>query len=121
MPRAKKRLRVGAQCNTALKYLHPRRLIQETFPNATAQERLSDLLAIGKEVKKVNRRDQDCITFRHEKFENEIVHAVVRWVKVDEEGPDSQFFDEDGTPEEEEVHNGPEGEGSGAALPNEVV
>ena len=40
---------------------------------------------------------------------------------MDEEGPDSQFFDEDGTPEEEEVHNGPEGEGSGAALPNEVV
>ena len=121
MPRAKKRLGVGAECNTALKYLHPRQLVTEKFPNATAAERIQNLIAIRKEKKRVNRREQEVIVFNSEKFENQEVHCVVRWVKVDTEGPDSEFFDEDDGDGEEEVQNGPEGEGSGTPIPAQVL
>ena len=120
MPRAKKLLGVGADCNTAIKYLHPRKVVCNTFPNATAKDRITNLVAVSKEVKKVNRRDQEVVIFNHEKFDVQ-PYAVVRWVKVDEEGPDSQFFDEDDEEGEEEVHNGEDGEESGEPIADRVL
>ena len=89
--RKKKRNGVGAKCSVLLKRLHPRKDIQDKYPNATAQQRLSDLLVIGKATKKVTRRDQEVTMFRHSNFEGKELYIVHRWVTVEEESPDSRF------------------------------
>ena len=54
---------------------------------------MSELLAIRQEVRKVNRKDQMCLVFRHPALGNEELHAVKRWVRIDSEGHPDHFFD----------------------------
>ena len=91
MPK-KLRLGVGAKCTVLLKYLHPGKLIDTKYPNRTAQSTLDNLLAIRQEVKKVNKKEQHCILFRHGKFEGLELHCVNRWVRVIVEGPEEHLF-----------------------------
>ena len=102
---------IGAECSVALKYLHTRKTICATFPNATAKSRLKDMLVIGTDVMKVNKRDQKCVLLRHDEFPNATLHRVVRWLKIEKEGPDSEFFEEQKGGEKETV-NAPEASGS---------
>lgn len=104
----------------AVKYLHPRPIVTDKYPNATAQQRCTNLTAVKRETKKVNRRDQKCIFFTHDDFPDKELHSVERWVRVDKEENDNQFFDDNGQGGEEEVHNGPDGEQDGIPIPQEV-
>ena len=112
MPKEKLRLGIGATCSVALKYLHPRKVICDKYTNTTAQRTLDGLISLKKETLKVNRREQECVVFRHEEFEGILLHCVLRWVKIITEGSDDTFFDDDGEcPEAEVVLNGDEDQG----------
>ena len=107
MPKEKLRLGIGATCSVALKYLHPRKVICDKYTNTTARQTLDGLISLKKETLTVNRREQECVVFRHEEFEGILLHCVLRWVKITSEGSADTFFDDDGEcPEAEVVLNG---------------
>ena len=83
----------GAECSVLLKYLHPSKRISEVFPNRTANERLDGLVAIKKDGRKVNKKMQQCIIFRHDRFPNEELHCVTRFCKVLKEGAVEDYFE----------------------------
>ena len=62
----KKQLGVGAKCSALLKYMHPAKLIDEKYPNRTAQTRLENLLTIKEGTRLVNKKQQRVIVFRHD-------------------------------------------------------
>ena len=47
------------------------------IPNTIATPRMGDMLVIGSDVKKVNRRNQKCILLKHDRFPNATLHCVV--------------------------------------------
>jgi hypothetical protein len=107
MARKKKRLRhgVGAKITVYLKYLHPRQLVTAKFPNAQQQDVLEGCIAVQKEMKKVSRRDQQCIIMRHDAFDDgTLIHAVLRYCKVTQEGAVEHLFD----PQEQQAQQDPE-------------
>ena len=88
----KKTLGAGAKCSALIKYLHPSDLVKQTLVNARHNQRLNNLLAIRVEEKKVNRRDQSCVVYRHDQFDGRELHSVVRFCRVEEEGHPDHFF-----------------------------
>ena len=91
MVRRKKALAhgTGAVCSVLLKRLHPAKLVQRKFPNATAKQRLDDLTELKEVYKTVNGKEQKCIVMYHEKFGfHAEVYAVKRWIVVMKEGDD---------------------------------
>lgn len=68
--RKKKNLGIGAKCSTLMRFLHPRLDIIEKYPNASSNQRLEDLLAIKRDQKKVNGKEQNVVIFRHDEFPN---------------------------------------------------
>ena len=84
MPR-KKSCGVGAVCEVQLKYLHPAKLINKKYPHLAHQQKLEKMLALQQETIVVNRREQVCVVFRSEEFEDKELHCVKRWVKVNTE------------------------------------
>ena len=95
MPR-KLRLGIGAKCTVKTKYMHPAKTVSDKYPNYTAQSVMENLLTIRTEIKKVNRRDQACVIFRHDDFEGTELHCVTRWAKVVEQGAAEHFFENEG-------------------------
>ena len=51
MPRRKKTMGVGAIASAPIKMLHPSEHMRESFPNAEKNQRLENLLVVGKELK----------------------------------------------------------------------
>jgi hypothetical protein len=49
-----KRLGIGATCSVGVRYLHPKRLVNERFSSTMPKQRLSGLLSLRKENKKLN-------------------------------------------------------------------
>ena len=80
---------IGAVCKVQLKYLHPAKLISEKYPEFAHQQKLEKLLALRQETIVVNRREQVCVVFRSEEFEDKELYCVKRWVKVTTEDPRS--------------------------------
>lgn len=123
MPR-KKKLGVGAKCTIKNKYLHPKKVISEKYPNQTAQSQLEDCVCIKKGTKEIRRKDAEVAFFRHDDLPNAEIYCIPRWAKVVEEGPAEHFFEKDG-----EQNN--QGDGAAAAnteednegeeIPNEVL
>ena len=124
-----KRLGAGAKCSVLIKFLHPSKLVKETLTNPRHNERLDDLIAIREERKKVNRKDQVVVAFRHCKFDNQELHCVKRFVKVVNEGHPDHFFNETSSNDSEnednieatnQTANGIE-EQQGIPLPNDLT
>ena len=84
---------VGAFCSVLTKYPNPRKEITTFFKNYTSRCKVSDLIVIGREVKKVSKRKQICMLFRHTSFENMTIYWVKCWVRVISEGDQSHYFD----------------------------
>ena len=61
--------------------------------NKTSTTRVNDLICIKQEVKKVCRKDQLCLVFRHDDWPNHELHCVKKWATVHAEGDQSSFFD----------------------------
>ena len=106
---------VGAKCHVLTRFLHPSKLVRDKYPNIDKGHRTTVVL-VGIETKLVNRKDQQCYTFRSEDFPNAVLHAVKRYVVVVEEGPTESFFqsssESPGTPQTPRVSN------DDAALPS---
>ena len=83
---------IGAQCSVQVKFLHPSKVVKDKIKNPTAQTRVSGLIALHKEKRSVNKREQAVIVFRHADFEDTELYSVARWVKVTKEGHASQLF-----------------------------
>ena len=84
---------IGARCSVLRKFLHPAALVETIIPNNVHGVRVSELLTIRQEVRKVNRKDQMCLVFRHPALDNEELHAVKRWVRIDSQGHPDHFFE----------------------------
>eukprot|EP00594_Rhizosolenia_setigera_P000610 CAMPEP_0178944722 /NCGR_PEP_ID=MMETSP0789-20121207/3318_1 /TAXON_ID=3005 /ORGANISM="Rhizosolenia setigera, Strain CCMP 1694" /LENGTH=700 /DNA_ID=CAMNT_0020624495 /DNA_START=47 /DNA_END=2146 /DNA_ORIENTATION=- len=89
---------IGAVCRVKKRFLKPSRLVDEcrhaSFVN---QDLIFNLLIVGRELKKVNGRDQMCILFRHDAFQNnEILYVTERYAVVVTEGPVDQLFTSEG-------------------------
>ena len=83
---------VGATIKVIKRFVHPSELIREKYNNPKKGERLEGCLVIGKEEKLVGRRQQTCIVFRHDEFDNMLLHAVERYCSIVTEGPETGFF-----------------------------
>ena len=83
---------VGAVCRVMLKYLHPSKKIREKYHNRISSNKLGKLIVIRQEVKKVSRKDQMCLIFRHDNCSNEEMNCVKRWAKVMTEGDPEAFL-----------------------------
>ena len=77
--------------------MHSKPVIAAKYPNIIATDRIVDLLVLKREVRKVNRKDQMCVIFRHEDFESTKIYCVQRFCVVTKEGPASEFFPETNT------------------------
>ena len=83
---------IGAECSVMVRFLHPAKRVSKVLTNRTANDRLTDLLAIRREEKRVKSRTQLCVVFRHDLFPNEEVYCVVRFCKVLKEGSSEDVF-----------------------------
>ena len=91
----KKRIGISVSCCVASKYLHPKKSIANKYSNATAESRVENLVCIRKETRSVKRKDQVCVVFCHEDFDDGTeLYCVKRWARVEEEGAAEHFFDE---------------------------
>ena len=83
---------IGAKCSALIKFLHPSKLVTDTLLNTQSNARLSDLVAIRKESRRVSRRDQTCVVFRHDSFPNKELYCVEKFCKVLEGGDPVDYF-----------------------------
>eukprot|EP00957_Ditylum_brightwellii_P076518 5816006-Ditylum_brightwellii.AAC.1 len=65
MPSKKKRCDVGAVCSVIKRFLHPRKLVDEKYPNATYNECLDGLIALRRETCTVNHQQKQVVVFCH--------------------------------------------------------
>ena len=84
---------IGASCSVNVKRLHPSKEVAAKFPNLPANSEISNLLAIRKDMKLVNKKQQDCVIFVHPDHDDFEFHAVKKWVKVTKEGQPMHYFD----------------------------
>ena len=115
----KKQLGVGAVCIVLTKYLHPAKVINEKYPNATSSSRTGGLICMKKEKRIVNKREQEVAVFRHDDFAVEI-YSVLRWVKVEHEGDSEDIFEEDESNENPNVAEEEELPEEGDIIPQSV-
>ena len=121
MPSPKLRVGIGAECSVLVKLLHPAKLVKDTLFNRESTERLVGLIALKKEVRAVNRKDQVCIVFRHEMFLDKDIYCCARYCRVLKEGSPVDFFletDGRGTPEAEDVGGDGDEVEEGTTLPD---
>ena len=85
-------LGVGATCEVILKHLKPNKYIKFVYPNPEPGQRLGGLVAFKKEVRRINKKEQICIVFRHDEFPNKELFCVKRWVRVTAAGDPTQLF-----------------------------
>ena len=111
---------ISTECSCLLKFFHPSKKIDEVFVSRTDNDRSTGLIACRKELKKVNRRFQECIVFMHQSFSNEELHCVFNFCKVLKEGQDIDCFDEDTIVGPEESDEASVTKDEGVELPDEV-
>ena len=87
------RLRIGAQCTVNVKYLHPAKLMSETYPNKTAHTIVVNSIVIKQDTRVVNKRQQSVFIFFHDAFITAEVYCVKRWAKITNEGSEENFFE----------------------------
>ncbi|KAG7342063.1 hypothetical protein IV203_007155 [Nitzschia inconspicua] len=86
-------LGIGATCSVGVKGLHPRRLLDGAYPTCTPKQRLSGLLSMRRDNRKLNGRSQSCVVFRHDDFPNQELYCQEGWCRVDREGPIDALFE----------------------------
>jgi hypothetical protein len=84
----------GAKCSVLKKNLHPKKRISDTYVNHAVGDRLDGLVALRREKKSIRKKEAECTVFHHADFPNEEIYCVNRWVKVSEEGPPSEMFED---------------------------
>jgi hypothetical protein len=83
----------GALCKVIYNFLHPKKLMDETFINHVKKDHVHNLIALRVETKKIKGRERACIVFRHESvLENKELYACIPYVHVTTPGPPEHFF-----------------------------
>ena len=59
---------------------------------------MMDLLVIGREVRRVQKKDQLVVLFRQDHFPSMTIYCVKRWIHVTKEGDPAHFFDVNAVP-----------------------
>ena len=77
MPRKKKRMGDGAVVQCYLKYLHPTQELSKRFVNARDNFRLNNLVVLRREVKKIRRKDVECVVLQSDEVMNDDVHVEI--------------------------------------------
>lgn len=97
MPRRpkKKKIGIGAKCSVLKRFLHPSRLIGETYHNIAFHDRLTNLVAVRQEQKQIRNKMVPCIIFQHDDFPGTDIYSHKRYVLVVEEGAAADFFNND--------------------------
>ncbi|KAG7342128.1 hypothetical protein IV203_004158 [Nitzschia inconspicua] len=98
-----KKVGIGAVCSAPLRYMRPLRVIQTKHPQIVGTPRIEQLLALRKELKRLNKRLQVCIVFRHDDFPNEEIYCHERFCRVEVESPTAQLFGDIEADEDVEV------------------
>ena len=121
-----KKCGIGAVCWVYTKYMHPQKEIRAVFQNMTSNDKMTDLLVVGREVKSVRHKLQMCVCFRHDRFPNKIIYCVKRYANhVVKEGDPTGFFDATDLTVPDQVREGdeidPEGDDDdGDEIPDHV-
>ena len=93
-PRKKLKCGVGAQCWVYLKFMHPQKEIRQFYKNWSSNDKMIDLLVIGREVKKIKGKSKMCVLFRHNDFENITLYCAKQYGNhVIKEGDAVGYFD----------------------------
>jgi Transposase IS4 len=99
MPRSKKKIGIGAIVECFARFLHPSDQIRRRFVNMKSSLRLKNLVVVGKEVKKVNKKMVDCIVVHSEEVKDNdnyiCLHAAIKHFTVTTEGPAEEIFGEE--------------------------
>lgn len=81
-PTPRKEINVGDVCSVLLRYLHPSQLISARYPNQEHGERLTNLLVIGTDTKRIRGIERRCVIFHHPEFENIQLYCSVQFARV---------------------------------------
>ena len=92
MARKRRTMGSGAVISVLLKMVHPSKHIRDKFPNLPDKQRLEGAVVLRKEVKSINRREQEAIVFRHDDFADVELYASQRFCRILEEGPTVDYF-----------------------------
>lgn len=101
------RLGTGAIVSFPRKFIHPRSLRDETYPDRTQGERLDNATVVRQARKKINHEPTNCVIVHHDDFVDPDGNYHEIWcaeshVKVEEEGDPKLFFGEEKDSESEE-------------------
>ena len=72
-------LGIGTQCRVNVKYLHPAKLMSETYFNKTAHTIVENILIIKQDSRVVNKCQQSVVIFFHDAFNTAEVSCMKRW------------------------------------------
>ena len=97
-PSARLRLGEGARCSCLVKFIRPSKDVAAALVNPEPGRRIEDLIAISRDVTNHGGKTFVAIFFRSSTIPG-LLHAAERWVKVEEEGPPDQLW-EDAAPAE---------------------
>ena len=92
MARKRRTMGSGAVISVLLKMVHPSKHIRDKFPNLPDKQRLEGAVVLRKEIKSINRREQEAIVFRHDDFTDVELYASQRFCRIIEEGSPPDYF-----------------------------
>ena len=95
-PIARLRLGEGACCSCLVKFVRPPKDVAAALVNPEPGRRIDDLIAVSRDVTTRGGKTFVAIFFWSSSIPG-LLHAAERWVKVEEEGPPDQLW-EDATP-----------------------
>ena len=87
----KLRAGIGAKCSILTKFIHPSEHVRSKHTNLEKTHRTHGVV-VGQDEKTVTRKLQDCYLFRCDDYDNIVMHAVIRYVNIVEEGGANDLF-----------------------------
>ena len=96
MARKRRTMGSGAVISVLLKMVHPSKHIRNKFPNLLDKQRLEGAIVLRKELKSINRQEQEAIVFCHDDFTDIDLYASQRFCRIVEEGSPPDYFVNDG-------------------------
>jgi hypothetical protein len=98
----KRHLGKGAVCSVLGCLLHPTSTVNRMFPNMNKARRFEQMIALSQEMCHVQGKETMCVVFQSDDFMEDDFHydawATIRWVRVDQPGPEDQRFEKGNQP-----------------------
>ena len=87
----KLRAGIGAKCSVLTRFIHPSEHVRNKHANLDKTHRIHGVV-IGQDQRTVTRKVQDSYLFRSDDYENIKMYAVIRYVKIIQEGAEKDLF-----------------------------